>query len=65
MKRTTMALVTLLLVVSTGIAADTQRSQWKTLSDESWSLYQQGRYDRAVVVAQKGVAGRRANPRPG
>ena len=30
-------------------------SQWATLISEVWSLYRQGHYDRAVVVAKKAV----------
>jgi tetratricopeptide (TPR) repeat protein len=33
-----------------------QGIEWETLNDEVTSLYQQGRYDRAVVVAKKALA---------
>ena len=55
MKRTMTALVALLLVIYTGIPAYAQGIEWETLNGEVISLYRQGRYDRAVVVAKKAL----------
>ena len=30
-------------------------NEWETLNDEVMSLYRQGRYDQAVVVAEKAL----------
>ncbi|NQU76617.1 MAG: tetratricopeptide repeat protein, partial [Planctomycetes bacterium] len=48
-------LVALLFILSTGISAHAQGSELETLNDEVISLYRQGRYDRAVVVAKKAL----------
>ena len=36
-------------------AARAQGIEWKTLNDEVMSLYRQGRYDSAVVVAKRAL----------
>ncbi len=45
----------LLLILWIGISAHTQRSKWKTHSDEAMSLYRQGHYDQAVEMAKKAL----------
>ncbi len=55
MKKTMSGLVALLLILCTGISAHAQGIEWETLNDEVMSLYRQGRYDRAVVVAKKAL----------
>ena len=55
MKKTLTALAALLLIFCTGIPAYAQGIEWETLNDEVRSLYKQGRYDRAVVVAKKAL----------
>jgi len=65
MKRTTSGFVALLLLLCSCISAHAQGIEWKTLNEEVVSLYRQGRYDRAVVVAKKSFAGCRASGRPG
>jgi tetratricopeptide (TPR) repeat protein len=55
MKRIMSGLVALLLILCTGIPAHAQGIEWEQLNDEVTSLYQQGNYDRAVVVAKKSL----------
>jgi hypothetical protein len=55
MKRIMAALVTLPLIICTGIAAYASDNDWKKLNDEVMSLYGQGRYQRAVVVAKEAL----------
>ncbi|MDP3027902.1 MAG: tetratricopeptide repeat protein [Deltaproteobacteria bacterium] len=55
MKRTMSGLLALLLIICTGIPAYAQGIEWETLNGEVMSLYRQGRYDRAVVVAKKAL----------
>ena len=47
MERTTIALLTLLLAIGAGTAAEAQATRWQTLDAEAASLQKQGRYDRA------------------
>ena len=49
------SLLLFLFAFGTGVAAHAQGIEWKTLNDEVMSLYKQGRYDRAVVVAKKAL----------
>ena len=55
MKRTMSGLVVLLLFLCPDISAHAQGIEWETLNDEVMSLYSQGCYDRAVVVAKKAL----------
>ena len=55
MKKTLTALVVLLLIICSGISVYAQGIEWETLNDEVMSLYRQGRYDRAVIVAKKAL----------
>ena len=55
MKRTMSGLVAILLILCTGLSAHGQGIEWKTLNDEAMSLYRQGRYERAIVVAKKAL----------
>ena len=50
-----MALLTLLLAFGAGAAGCAQGSRWESLADEAESLYQQGHYDRAMVVAKEAL----------
>jgi CHAT domain-containing protein/tetratricopeptide (TPR) repeat protein len=45
----------LLLAFGTGVPVFAQGKEWKTLNDEVMSLYQQGLYYRAIVVANKAL----------
>ena len=45
----------LLFLFGATASADAQGIEWKTLNDEVMSLYRQGQYDRAVVVAKKAL----------
>jgi len=45
-----------LFAFGTGAAVHAQGTEWETLNDEATSLYKQGHYDRAVVVAKKALA---------
>lgn len=54
MKRTMSGLVVFLLLY-TGILAHAQGNEWKKLNEEVVSLYSQGRYDYAIVVAKKAL----------
>ena len=54
MKRTMSGLVVFLLLY-TGIIAHAQGNEWEKLNEEVVSLYSQGRYDDAVVVAKKAL----------
>jgi len=49
------AVLVLLLGLSTAVPVHAQGIEWSTLNDEVMSLYRQGRYDRAVVVAKKAL----------
>ena len=49
------ALLTLLFTFGTGAPVYAQGVEWDTLNDEVMSLYRQGQYDRAVVVAKKAL----------
>ena len=53
MKRSMSGLAALLLILWTGIPAHAQGTEWKTLNSEFMSLFKQGRYDQALVVAKK------------
>ena len=55
MKRVMAALVALPLILCTGIAAYASDNDWKKLNHEVMSLYGQGRYQRAVVVAKEAL----------
>src|SRR6267154_2104678 len=55
MKRIMAALVALTLIVCTGIAAYASDNDWKRLNGEVKSLYGQGHYQRAVVVAKEAL----------
>ena len=55
MKRLVTALLLLLLALGAGVPAYAQGIEWETLNAEVMSLYRQGRYDRAVVVAKKAL----------
>lgn len=44
-----------LVLFCTGILAHAQGIEWMKLNDEILSLYSQGRYDRAVLVAKKAL----------
>jgi len=46
-------LVVVLFTLCTGIPAHAQGIEWETLNDQATSLYRQGQYDQAVVVAKK------------
>ena len=48
-------LVVLLFILWTGAAVHAQGIEWETLNKEVLSLYRQGLYDRAVVVANKAL----------
>ncbi len=54
MRTTTAALLVLLLSFSAS-TAHAQGIEWETLNDEVVSLYNQGRYERAIVVARKAL----------
>ena len=45
----------LLLLLCSSLLARAQESEWETLNAEMMSLYKQGRYDRALVVAKKAL----------
>ena len=55
MKRLVTALLLFLLAFGTGVPASAQGIEWKSLNDEVNSLYRQGHYDRAIVVAKKAL----------
>src|SRR5258705_5809012 len=55
MKRILAALVALSLIICTGIAAYASDNDWKKIKHEVMSLYGQGRYQRAVVVAKEAL----------
>lgn len=55
MKRTTTALLVLLLIFCAGVPAHAQGTEWETLNDEVMALYRQGTYDRAIEVAKKAL----------
>jgi tetratricopeptide (TPR) repeat protein len=42
-------------MLSVGNHAGAQNVEWKRLTDESISLYQQGQFDRAIVAAKKAL----------
>jgi hypothetical protein len=50
------SLLLFLFAFGTGAAVHAQSIEWETLNDEVRSLYKQGRYGRAVVVAKKALA---------
>ena len=52
----TSATVLLSLLLWAAAFAHAQGIEWETLNDEVMSLYRQGQYDRAVVVAKKALA---------
>lgn len=56
MKIIRISLLLFLFAFGTGAAVHAQGIEWETLNDEVNSLYRQGRYDRAVVVAKKALA---------
>ncbi|MEK6742204.1 MAG: tetratricopeptide repeat protein [Nitrospirota bacterium] len=49
------ALLLLLLAFGTGVPAYAQGTEWDMLNAEVMSLYKQGHYDRAIVVAKKAL----------
>ena len=55
MNRLLVPLLPLLLAFGAGVPAYAQGDAWKTLNDEVESLYRQGQYDRAIVVAKKAL----------
>ena len=55
MKTITAALLALLLSSCSAETDNAQAKEWETLNTEVMSLYKQGRYDRAVVVANKAL----------
>ena len=55
MKRTTSGLAALVLIFCTGVPVLAKGAEWKALNDEAVSLYRQGSYERAVVVAKKAL----------
>jgi tetratricopeptide (TPR) repeat protein len=55
MKKNLTALLVLLFIICTGISAYGQDIEWETLNKEAMSLYRQGSYDRAVIVAKKAL----------
>ena len=55
MNRLLVALLPLLLAFGTGVSGCAQNDEWKTLTAEVDSLYKQGQYDRAIVVAKKAL----------
>ena len=56
MKRTIASALLFLLAFGAGTAVHAQGTEWETLNEEVGSLYKQGHYDRAVVVAKKALA---------
>lgn len=50
-----MALLVILLAAVPQVSAQGSGTEWKTLCQEVMSLYQNGQYDRAVVVAKKAL----------
>lgn len=56
MKTSMMRWLVFVLVLSTGSPCHAQGREWETLTEEVMSLYQQGQYDRAVVVAKQALA---------
>jgi tetratricopeptide (TPR) repeat protein len=54
MKKFMMVLVSL-GILSFGAHAGAQSIEWKKLTDESISLFQQGQYDRAIATAKKAL----------
>ena len=55
MTRHMFALLLLLLAFGTDAPANAQGTEWDTLNKEVMSLYRQGHYDRAIVVAKKAL----------
>jgi len=55
MKTTIVELLWVLLALGSGLPAHGQGIEWETLNAEVESLYRQGRYDRAIVVAKKAL----------
>ena len=53
MKRLLTALLLLMLACGVAIPAHAQESEWEKLGAEAMSLYGQGLYDSAIVVAKK------------
>jgi tetratricopeptide (TPR) repeat protein len=53
--RLLIALLPLLLVFGAGVGGCAQNDEWKTLNAEAESLYKQGQYDRARVLAKKAL----------
>ena len=51
----TSATVLLGLLFCAAASAHAQGIEWETLNDEVMSLYRQGQYERAVVVAKKAL----------
>ncbi len=52
MKKLMTVFLTFLLGFGTGVHAAAPEIEWDALNDEIMSLYQQGRYDHAIVVAK-------------
>ena len=55
MKTSATVFLSLLFLFGATASAHAQGIEWKTLNDEVMSLYRQGQYDRAVVVAKKAL----------
>jgi len=55
MKTATSGLLVLLLIICTGIPTYAQGKSWEKLNTESTTLYKQGRYDEAIVVAKEAL----------
>ncbi len=49
------AFLLLLLAFGTSVPAFSQGIKWETVNEEVMSLYRQGSYDRAIVVAKKAL----------
>ena len=67
MKQISQALaLLLLLILSASSCNDSQDAavEWDILMEEAESLYQQGQYDRAVVVAKKALEAAEENVSP-
>ena len=55
MKRIITTLLALLMALSTAAPVPAQGIEWEVLTQEFASLYKQGLYDRAVIVAKKAL----------
>src|SRR2546426_10246934 len=55
MKNAVTAILSLVALCAVAASAEAQGIEWGALNEEVMSLYQAGRYDRAVVVAKKAL----------